>query len=120
MARFLAIYIGTATAKEKSDWNAMDSITRQTREQEAMAAWGQWMQDHQTAIVDPGTPIGATKRVSSKGIENTSNHITGYVLIEAASHMDAAELFMSHPHFSLFPGDSVEIMECLPMPSGDT
>jgi len=28
----------------------------------------------------------------------------------------AAELFAGHPYFMIFPGDSVEIMECLPLP----
>jgi len=28
----------------------------------------------------------------------------------------AARLFVNHPHFTILPGDSVEIMECLPMP----
>ena len=27
-----------------------------------------------------------------------------------------AKLFEKHPHFTIFPGDSVEIMECLPIP----
>jgi hypothetical protein len=42
--------------------------------------------------------------------------VTAYVLIEAESHDAAAQLFANHPHFSIFPGQSVEIMECLPMP----
>jgi hypothetical protein len=25
-------------------------------------------------------------------------------------------LFLKHPHFSIFPGDSIEIMEVLPIP----
>lgn len=33
------------------------------------------------------------------------------------SHEEAAKLFISHPHFKIFPGESVEIMECLPMPT---
>ena len=28
----------------------------------------------------------------------------------------AAKLFERHPHFTIFPGDSVEIMECVPLP----
>jgi hypothetical protein len=28
----------------------------------------------------------------------------------------AARMFEMHPHFAIFPGDSVEIMECLPIP----
>lgn len=119
MPRFLAIYIGTATAREKAAWDAMDPAKRQAREQEAMMAWGQWMQAHEEVIVDPGAPIGPTKRASPAGIEDAANQITGYVLIEAASHQAAAEMFRDHPHFAMFPGDSVEIMECLPMPGND-
>lgn len=84
------------------------------------ACWGQWMHDHQAAIVDAGAPVGATKRASPDGIEDTRNHVTGYLLIKAASHAEAAEMFRDHPHFSLLPGDSVEIMECLPMPGGES
>ena len=29
----------------------------------------------------------------------------------------AAKMFEGHPHFTIFPGDSVEIMECLPLPA---
>ena len=49
-------------------------------------------------------------------MSDTRNNVTGYVIIEADSHEAAAKLFEDHPHFSIFPGDSVEIMECLPIP----
>jgi hypothetical protein len=38
------------------------------------------------------------------------------VIVQADSHEAAARLFEKHPHFMIFPGDSVEVMECLPMP----
>ena len=44
--------------------------------------------------------------------------MTAYVIVEAESHEAAAEMFADHPHFTIFPGDAVEIMECLPMPGG--
>jgi hypothetical protein len=28
----------------------------------------------------------------------------------------AAKLFEGHPHFTIFPGDGVEVMEVLPIP----
>jgi hypothetical protein len=28
-------------------------------------------------------------------------------------------MFVNHPHFTLLPGDAVEILECLPLPGGD-
>jgi len=27
-------------------------------------------------------------------------------------------MFVGHPHFTIFPGEAVEIMECLPIPGG--
>jgi hypothetical protein len=35
------------------------------------------------------------------------------IYIGTASSLEGSEW---HPHFTIFPGDSVEIMECLPMP----
>lgn len=32
---------------------------------------------------------------------------------------NSAAMFVNHPHFTLFPGDAVEIMECLPIPQAN-
>lgn len=81
-----------------------------------MSAWMEWGTTHAAAIVDQGAPLGKTKRASPDGITDIKNTMTGYVIIQAESHEAAAKLFEKHPHFSIFPGDSVEIMECLPLP----
>jgi hypothetical protein len=78
----------------------------------------QWGVANAGAIVDQGTPLGKTKRASAEGIADIKNTMTGYVIVQAESHEAAAKLFERHPHFSAFPGDSVEIMECLPLPGG--
>lgn len=116
MKKFLAIYMGTMEAFEKAGWNSMDKKQREEREQAGMQAWMEWGAVNASAIVDQGAPLGKTKRASRKGIEDIRNSMTGYVIIQAESHAAAAKLFENHPHFSIFPGDSVEIMECLPMP----
>ena len=111
MAKFLALYIGSASEAEK----AAAPIRSETRA-EGMTAWGAWMDRNAASIVDGGGPLGSTKRVSRSGITDTSNALTGYVILEADSHEAAARLFENHPHFSIFPGEAVEIMECLPIP----
>lgn len=118
MKKFLAIYIGTAAALERSQWNQLDEAKRKAREAEGMKAWMEWGKKHASAIVDQGTPLGKTKRASPEGLESIKNVMVGYVLIQAESHEAAAQMFEGHPHFSVFPGDSVEIMECLPLPAG--
>ena len=116
MKRFLAIYIGTEDARARSGWNAMDEATRNERQSAGIEAWMDWGRTNEAAIVDPGSPLGKTKRAGPDGISDTRNAITGYVIVEAESHDAAARLFENHPHFTIFPGDSVEIMECLPLP----
>jgi hypothetical protein len=116
MKTFLAIYIGTEAALERSGWKQLSEAARKEREAKAFDAWIEWGEANASAIVDQGAPLGKTKRAASGGITDIKNTMTGYVLVRAESHEAAARLFASHPHFTLFPGDSVEIMECLPMP----
>jgi hypothetical protein len=116
MKNFLAIYIGTEAGLERSGWNELSEAEREARQAKGIEAWMSWGKEHAAAIVDHGTPLGKTKRASEKGVSDTKNEMVGYVIVKAESHAAAAKLFEKHPHFTLFPGDSVEIMECLPMP----
>jgi hypothetical protein len=43
-------------------------------------------------------------------------NLAGYTIVQAESHEAAAKMFLEHPHVTIFPGDAVELMECLPMP----
>jgi len=116
MKNFLAIYIGTVSSAERSEWNRMDEGKRKKLEASGIKAWGEWMMANQAAIVDQGGPLGKTKRTAAQGVSDIKNSMTGYVVIQAESHEAAAGMFKNHPHFTIFPGDSVEIMECLPIP----
>jgi hypothetical protein len=116
MKKFLAIYIGTASALEKSGWNEMNEEKRKRREAAGIKAWEEWGMAHADAIVDQGSPLGKTKRAAATGITDLKNSMTGYVIVQAESHEAAARMFENHPHFTIFPGDSVEIMEFLPLP----
>ena len=116
MKRFLAIYIGTEAALEKAQWKKLDEEKRKELEASGIKAWMEWGMANSAAIVDQGSPLGKTKRASPQGITDIRNSMTGYVIIQAESQEAAAKLFENHPHFTIFPGDSVEIMECLPLP----
>ena len=112
----MAVYIGTEAAFEKAQWNKLDEQKRKALEASGIKAWMDWGTANAAAIVDQGSPLGKTKRASSRGVSDSKNAMTGYVIVQAESHEAAARLFESHPHFTIFPGDSVEIMECLPLP----
>ena len=116
MKKFLAIYIGTPANLEKTGWSKMEEGKRKQLEASGIEAWGKWMAAHQAAVLDAGGPLGKTKRIAAQGVADTKNSMTGYVVIQADTHEAAARMFEKHPHFTIFPGESVEVMECLPIP----
>lgn len=81
-----------------------------------MEEWSAWATNNVGVIVDQGSPLGKTKRVDTNGISDTSNEMGAWTIVQAESADEAAKLFLNHPHFTIFPGERVEIMECLPMP----
>ena len=114
MKNFVAVFIGTPESMAR--WKSLDEAQRQQRERDGIAAWKRWVETHQASIVEGGSPLGKTKKVSPTGIADTRNQLTAYTVVRAPSHDEAAKLFLNHPHFTIFPGDSIEIMECLPIP----
>ena len=113
---FLAIFLGSKTSPRMAAWNALAEDERRAKEREGMAAWKAWMEKHQAAVAGMGGPLGKTKKVTQRGIEDTSNEMGAYMVIRADSHEAAARLFENHPHFTIFPGERVEIMPVLPIP----
>jgi len=63
-----------------------------------------------------GAPLSRTKLVSKSGISDIRNNLAAFTIVHAESQEAAAKLFLDHPHFTLFPGEGVEVMECLPIP----
>lgn len=116
MKQFLAVYTGTAQGR--ADWDALDAAERQRREQAGMRAWGEWVERHAGAIVAGGGPLGRTLRVDREGVHAIRNAMAAYVVVQAEDQAAAAALFVGHPHFAIFPGDGVEVMEVLPVPGG--
>ena len=116
MKKFLAIYLGTAESPAYKAWQALDDAGRQQRQVAGASAWHEWMKQHAASLRDVGGPLGKTKSVTSRGVADIRNPMSGYAILEAESHEAAARLFENHPHFSIFPGESVEIMEILPIP----
>jgi len=113
---FLAIFLGDRTGARRREWDALPEDRRRAREAEGMAEWKAWVGRNQAAIVAMGGPLGKTKRVSESGIADVSNALSAFTVVRAESHEAAARLFEGHPHFTVFPGEAVEIMPVLPIP----
>ena len=113
---FLAIFLGDRNGARRREWDALSDEERRIRETEGMAGWKAWVERTQASFVQMGGPLGKTKRVSADGIQEVSNELGAFTLVRAESHEAAAKLFEGHPHFTIVPGDAVEIMPVRPIP----
>jgi hypothetical protein len=107
MAKFMAVYTGTPGGRAE---------TSEADMARGMKAWQDWMARYADRIVDGGGPLGRTKRVTSAGVADARNNLAAFVIVEAEDHDAAARMFEGHPHFSIFPGDGVDVMPCLAIP----
>ena len=114
MKNFLAIYTGTAAAQDT--WRNLPPEEMAKRQAAGAKAWHEWADRHRDAIVEMGGPLGKTKRISKTGVGDIRNDMAAYTVVQAESHEAAARLFENHPHFTVFPGDGVEVMEVMPIP----
>lgn len=113
---YLAVFLGSKTSPRRMAWDSQPEGDRRAKEREGVSAWKAWVEKHQAAIVFMGGPLGRTKKVTQRGIDDARNDMGAFMVIRADSHEAAAKLFESHPHFTIFPGDAVEIMPVLPIP----
>jgi hypothetical protein len=113
---YLAVFLGSKTSPRMKAWMALPEAERRAKEQEGMSAWKAWVEKHRAAVSAMGGPIGKTKKITERGIEDTRNEMGAFMVVRAESHEAAARLFENHPHFTIFPGESVEIMPVLPIP----
>src|SRR5258708_12792780 len=92
MTKFLALYLGAPGAEPAARPNE-ETIAK------GMAAWGNWMAQHASQVVDSGGPLGKTKKASKAGVSDTRNNVAGYIVIESESHYAAATLSHGPPPF---------------------
>ena len=107
MAKFIYLYRGLATA-----------VSDRTPEQDAerQAAFGAWMEKAGTALLDVGSPFGASASVRDDGTEGTAGDLIGYTIVEAGDLAAAKALTDGLPFLSGSDGKcAVEIFELLPM-----
>jgi len=115
---YLAVFVGSMNSPRMAAWMALPEAERKKREREGIAAWKDWVARHQGVIVEMGGPLGKTKKIDGSGIKDISNLLSGFTVLHAASHEEAAKLFENHPHFAIFPGEAVEVMPVMPIPAG--
>jgi hypothetical protein len=115
---YLAVFLGSKAGPKWAAWNALSETERKAKEQKGIAAWKAWVEKHQASIAAMGGPLGKTKKIDGKGIADISNQMGAFTVVRAPSQEAAAKMFENHPHFAIFPGESVEVMPVLPIPGG--
>ena len=115
---YLAVFLGSKASPRAKAWMALPEAERRAKEREDVAAWKAWVAKHQAIVAPMGGPLGKTKRVDEGGIHDVSNDLGAFMVVQAESPEAAAKLFENHPHFTIFPGECVEIMPVLPIPEG--
>ena len=115
---YLAVFLGSKTSARMKAWMALPEAERNAKEQAGIAAWKAWIDQHQAAVSAIGGPLGKTKKITERGVEDVSNAMGAFMVVRADSPEAAARLFENHPHFTIFPGEAVEVMPVLPIPGG--
>lgn len=104
MARFIYLYRGPAP----------DLTPEQGAER--MAAFAAWMEKVGPALVDGGSPFGASASVRDDGADATAGDLIGYSIVEADDLAAAKSFTDGLPFLSNRDGKSaVEIFELLSM-----
>jgi len=117
MKRFMAVYTAGPSTMESYAKRFPNEEQRKANDRKGMEAWTQWVKQHADSIVEEGGPLSRTKRVTKDGVADVRNNLVAYTIVEAETQDAAAKMFLQHPHFTVFPGEGVEIMECLPIPT---
>jgi hypothetical protein len=115
---YLAVFLGSKTSPRMKAWMALPEAERRAKERDGMAGWKTWVEKNQAVLVAMGGPLGKTKKITADGIADVANEMGAFTVVRAQSHAAAAKLFENHPHFAIFPGESVEVMPILPIPAG--
>ncbi len=113
---YLAVFLGNRNSPRAQAFFALPEDQRNAKQREGGAAWHAWMEKHKDVIAYDGGPLGKTKKVGPDGISDVSNDMGGFCVITAPSADAAAKLFEKHPHFTIFPGERVEVMPVMPVP----
>lgn len=81
-----------------------------------MDEWNGWMRNASGSLVDRGSVLGKSKRVSPSDAMDVKNDITGYSVVQADSLDAAAAMLKDHPHLKMGMGATIEVVEFFDLP----
>jgi hypothetical protein len=106
MAKYIYLYRGPVPGSDSTPGQDADR----------MAAFSAWMEKMGDALIDVGSPFGASACVRDDGTEGEAGGLIGYTIIEAADLATAKALTEGLPFLAKRDGScAVEIFELLPI-----
>jgi hypothetical protein len=110
MKKFLVLY--------KAPIASFEQMMKATPEQQkaGMDAWMAWSKKAGSAVVDLGSPLGKTMKVTSSSASPTTNDLGGFSILQGESKEAVAATLKGHPHLSMMPEATIEVVELMPMP----
>jgi hypothetical protein len=110
MKRFLVLYQSSTTASE------MMAASTPEQMQAGMEDWQRWAAKAGDAILDLGSPLGASASIGSGSNAGSDIPMTGFSILQGESLDAVRTLLEAHPHLKT-PGDSsITVLEALSMP----
>jgi len=82
---YLAVFLGSKNNPRMQAFMALPEAERRAKEQEGIAAWKAWIEKNQAAVSAMGGPLGKTKKVTPRGIEDVSNEMGAFMVVRAES-----------------------------------
>jgi hypothetical protein len=111
MKKFLVLYKAAPSEFAK----AMKSSPAEQKS--GMEAWNAWSKKASASIVDLGAPLGKTLRITKGGASPVVNDLGGYSILQGESKEALAEVLKGHPHFTMGPESSIEVIELVDLPA---
>ncbi len=111
MKKYFALY--KASPEQFKKW--MSGTPEEQKK--GMEVWGEWITANKAYIVDEGSPLSKVKKVTPTAVEDAHNDIGGYMVLQAESLEEAANLMKTSPHFMGAEGDPAVFVEVMEMPS---
>lgn len=114
MPKYLAIFTCAENSKKHLSWKQLSPAEQKERAEKGYLALEKWLEKYSPQIELDGGSLGdRTKVVDEGGIHEIPSKSGRFLVLRAENHEEAAKIFLNHPHFVFFPGDAVEILECV-------
>ena len=109
MPNYVVLYNAPVSAAAQMESNDPDMAAA------VMQAWNDWSERAGSGIVDLGTPLANSRRVTTDGVVEAATEVAGYSILQASDIDSAVALLEGHPHLQM-PGSSIDVHETLDIP----